>query len=123
METPITWTHLQWIIGIGTPALLAVLGWIGSELVRLRQTRDADRKDEAARRAADQTSHDNDLRDLWQALDLHRRESAEAAKEAGRFRERMIGDLGDVKAALAALSARLPHVPHAPHLHPVSGDD
>lgn len=109
METPITWSHLQWIVGIGMPALLAILSWIGAELVRLRQARETDRKAEAQQRAADQAHHDNDLRDLWQALDMHRRQAADDAKEAARFRERIIGDIGDIKAALAGLTARQPH--------------
>lgn len=120
METAITWTHLQWIIGVGTPALVAVLGWIGSELARLRQTRETDRKAEAAQRIKDQAAHDNDLRDLWQAFDLHRRDSAQASKEAAHFRERTAEQLGDIKASLAALNARLPPMVT---LHPHIGDD
>jgi hypothetical protein len=108
METPITWTHLQWIVGLGMPMLLGVLGWIGAELVRLRQTREADRNTEASLRAADQAHHDNDLRDLWQALDMLRRDSAQSAKEAARFRETIIAAIGDIKASLAEFNARHP---------------
>ena len=119
MSAPITWPDLQYIIGIGMPLLLAVLGWIGAELVRLRQTREADRKAEALQReedrktaatarASDQAHHDNDLRDLWQALNMLRRDSAESAKEAARFRETIIAAIGDIKASLAVFNARHP---------------
>jgi hypothetical protein len=119
METPITWTHLQWLVGLGMPLLLAALSWIGAELVRLRQTREADRKTEALQReedrktaatarAFDQAHHDNDLRDLWQALNMLRRDSAESAKEAAHFRETIIAAIGDIKASLAVFNARHP---------------
>lgn len=110
----------QWVIGLLLTGNIALFGWVAKELAQLRRDQAADRKASVARSESQDAHHDNDLRDLWQVLNEHRRDSDLAARKAGDFRERVLETLGDVKASLAHLSARLP--PHPAHHHTAPGD-
>jgi hypothetical protein len=108
MNGPVPWELVGILLAIET----AIFGWIARELFALRQAREADREADEERRSRQASAHDNDLRDLWQALDMHRQESQRHAKDAGQFRETMIGAIGDIKAAIATLAAARPTHAH-----------
>lgn len=85
----------------------------------------ADHKQVAGRLAALETKvdrnscdttvrHDNNLADVWQAIEHHRedtrRNAADAERRSNGFREATLRELGDIKVTLARLESRLPAV-------------
>jgi flagellar biosynthesis/type III secretory pathway M-ring protein FliF/YscJ len=127
MPEHVTFAFFQWFMGGLLAFLLAVVSWILQQIQLIRHEqradREAQRQDREAQAAAkekSQESHDNDLSDLWQVLNEHRKESSQHATSAAQFREKTAEQLGDIKATLAAINARLPPLPW-PQAQP--GDD
>lgn len=120
MPEHVSFAFFQWFMGGLLTFLLAVVSWILQQIQQIRHEQRADREAQrlereaqAAAKQRSQDSHDNDLSDLWQVLNEHRKESTQHATLAAQFRERTAEQLGDIKAALAAINARLPALPTA----------
>ena len=120
MPEHVTFAFFQWFMGGLLSFLFAVVIWILQQIQMIRREQSADREAQAAAKEKSQESHDNDLSDLWQVLNEHRKESSQHATSAAQFREKTAEQLGDIKATLAAINARLPPLPW-PQAQP--GDD
>lgn len=113
MPENVSFQYFQWVVGLLLGGNLALFGWVARELGQLRRDQTADRISSLERAHTQSAHHDNDLRDLWQALNEHRREADMATRRAGDFRERLLEQIGDIKATLSGLVGRAPP-PHPP---------
>lgn len=105
---PVTLELLQWLLGGAGILLVAVGGWIARRLDRI-EARERERE-RSHQQDADKTQErvENDFRDLWQALDAHRQEVRQTAREAASARERVIDRLHAIELQLSRFAVREP---------------
>lgn len=108
MGEHVSFAFFQWFMGGLLALLLLVVSWMANEIRQIRRDQTTDRVAQAAAKERTADRHDNDVRDVWQALTADRTERANHATMAAQFRERTAEQLGDIKAVLAALNARFP---------------
>lgn len=108
MAEPVEMNLFQWALTALAAAGSGVAGWLFVRQDRLDSKVEELARTAAARHETAAGKHDNDLADLWQALNEHRKEvretAAKAEEHSREFRERTLRELGDIKASLASLA-------------------